>query len=167
MAHPTPDISNAASERYAAFFGPERISQEVVDSLQAASGIRCSGLEMTLYALESSLNDLLAGPWRKVRSTLDCQDLLTVAQMFQGVDATFAFRPNWMESVLQDTDDPEIDREGAEKLLPKLRTWDMATRWAVYRAMANCLAEAQKESSCPRILLNSAIEAAFRKALAA
>jgi|GEM_PF-6076853 len=145
----------------------EVISHEALNSLQTVTGIWSRGAEMTIFHLENRLKDLLDRAWRDVCPTLDVKDLWTLAQVSWDLDESFALRPNKLESRLANSNDPDVDPEGAKKLLPKLRTWDLATRWAVLRAVANSLNNAKELSTSRYAVPTATIEAEFRKVLAA
>ena len=159
-ATPVPGLQEAI----AAFFGPEVISEETVRSLQVASGIWTRGLEMTASVVESRLNLVLNRAWQEVRQTLDKQDLWSVAQATQHVHDTSPILID-LEWLFEDSEESDVDPDGARKLLPKVRTWDMITRWAVLRAVANSLEAAEKRSESRLVIPNRLIEDEFQKVL--
>jgi hypothetical protein len=71
----------------AALWEPEEVSQKTITSLQAASGIWDSDLEMTINGLVPWLNLVLDQAWQKVRGSLAMPDLWTVAQAAYDLEA--------------------------------------------------------------------------------
>lgn len=162
-ATPVPGLHEAI----AAFFGPEVISEETVKSLQVASGIWTRGLEMTAFVVGSRLNLVLNRAWQEVRSTLDKQDLWTVAQATQHVHESSLTLIDRLEWLFVDSEGSDVDPDRAGKLLPKVRNWDMITRWAVLRAVANSLEAAEERSKSRLVIPNKLIEEEFQKVLTA
>lgn len=150
-------------------FEPEAIREEDVTSLQIASGIRNPGygLGMTMLVLEARLRKVLDKAWRDVCGTLDLQDLWTTAQAAQNLCDGACVGLDWLEQFLGDLSaEYGVDPDGAKKLLPKVRDWDLATRWAVVRVVENCLEAAWKRSTTGFAIPNRLIEDEFKKALA-
>ena len=150
-----------------ALFDPEIVSEEVLTSLQFASGLHFGGLDMTALVLEHRLDLILNQAWREVCPTLDIQDMWTLSQVGPyGLHDGLGKGLEDLESILGDSEDSEVDPDGAEKLLPMVRTWDMTTRWAVHRAVENSIEAARKRSGTRCVLLNKLVEDEFKKALA-
>lgn len=112
--------------------------------------------------------ELMLLAWSWVQPELVLEDLWTIAQMNPLLDK---FNPweGW-EATLSDPSCGEIDREGAKRLLPKIKSWDPVTRLAVLRVVMNALASAAKASSpegdpLGNVIANEYIEAEFRQAL--
>lgn len=152
-------------ESVAAIFGPEEISESEVASLQVASGIRSSGLGMTLFILEERVDLVLTQAWRAVRPTLDLRDLWTVAVVAPYVQEGYGIELGCLESLLLETEDSDVDPGDAKNLLPKVRSWDLITRWAVLRAVENSFEAAMKRSGNRKVIFNRFIEDEFRKVL--
>lgn len=150
-------------------FEPEAIREEDVLSLQITSGIRNLGygLSMTMLVLEVRLSKVLDKAWREVCGTLDLQDLWTTAQAAQNLSEGAGVSLDWLEQFLGDlSTEYGVDPDGAKKLLPKVRDWDLATRWAVVRVVENSLEAARKRSTTGFAIPNRLIEDEFKKALA-
>lgn len=159
---------NQQKEAVAALFGPEEISEEMVAQLQIASGIRFLGLEITLMVLNDRLSIVLDRAWREVRQTLDPEDLWTMAQAAQNMGECSGVGLDRLEQFLGESSaEWDVDPAGAKRLLPKVKAWDMATRWAVLRAVENSIEAAKKRSANGYAIPNRLIEDEFKKELAA
>jgi len=154
-------------DQVAALYGPEEISERTVTSLQVASGIRSQSLDLTAYDLVRRLDLVLNQAWLEVRPTLDLRDLWTVAQVEPHLQGGPGIEMNSLESLLGETEDSDVDPGGARDLLPKVRSWNLVTRWAVLRAVANSLESAMKRGGNRHVIPNRLIEDEFRKALTA